>query len=484
MPMTSSFGITGYGGYVPRLRIPRSVIASAHQWMAPHLRRLAKGQRAFCSWDEDSVTMAVEAARDALGARPRDEIRAVHMVSTTFPYADLQHSPLLVHALGLDAGIQSRDSGHSQRAGASALLDALQARGDASLVVASDAPRGKPASVQELSYGAGAAAFTLGSKGVLAELIGSASHSDYFVDHFRAAGQDYDYFWEERWIRDEGYLKQAPPTIKLALESAGITPNDVKRFILASSLNGIASAVAKQCGLAPDSVVDDLDTVLGHTGAAHPLVMLAHVLETASPGDVIVVVGFGQGTDVLVLRACEAITEFKPRRGVSGALSDAVPQDAYLRFLSFSGGIDLEWGMRAEKSVKTALTEQYRSMDSLASFTAGKSPDGTVQFPQLPYSVAPGNPVPRSEFEPVPLADEPAKVLTITSDWLSYHPAPPLHVGFIQFENGARLLMETVDVGPAGVDVGTPVRMVFRVKDIDKTRGYARYFWKATPISA
>lgn len=428
--------------------------------------------------------MAVEAARDALDARPRDGLQAVHLVSTTFPYADLQHSPLLVGALALEPGIHTQDSGHSQRAGVTALLAALKAQAGESLVVASDAPRGKPASVQEIGYGAGAAAFTLGSEQVIAELIGSASHSDFFVDHFRAAGEPYDYFWEERWIRDEGYLKQVPPVVKQALASAGVEAGDVKRFILASPLKGVAPAVAKKIGLDVDSVVDALDAELGYSGAAHPLLMLAHALESTAPGDVLVVVGFGQGTDVLVLRATEALAGFRPRRGVSGAVKDAVLQDAYLRFLSYADGIDLEWGMRAEKNVKTALTEQYRSIDTLASFTAGRSPDGTVQFPQLPYSVAPGNPVPRSEFEQVPLADAPAQVLTITSDWLSYHPAPPLYVGFIQFDNGARLLMETVDVGPAGVDVGTPVRMVFRIKDIDRTRGYARYFWKATPVTA
>jgi len=78
----------------------------------------------------------------------------------------------------------------------------------------------------------------------------------------------------------------------------------------------------------------------------------------------------------------------------------------------------------------------------------------------------------------------PARVLTATADWLSYHPSPPLYVGFVQFDNGARVLMEICDVGEQGLDVGTPLRMTFRVKDVDGTRGYPRYFWKATPISA
>ncbi|MNE72420.1 hypothetical protein D3C80_1683620 [compost metagenome] len=141
--------------------------------------------------------------------------------------------------------------------------------------------------------------------------------------------------------------------------------------------------------------------------------------------------------------------------------------------------------MRAEKNVKTALTEQYRSVERLSSFAAGKCQRcNTVQFPQLPYCVNPACHAPRIEFNDVHLFDEKAQVLTYTADWLTYHPAPPLYVGFVQFDNGARLLMETVDVGAQGLDIGIALRMVFRIKDIDKTRGYARYFWKATPLSA
>jgi uncharacterized OB-fold protein len=151
--------------------------------------------------------------------------------------------------------------------------------------------------------------------------------------------------------------------------------------------------------------------------------------------------------------------------------------------LSFQGNIQLEWGMRAEKDVKTALSEQYRSLPQLGAFMAARCEKcGTVQFPQLSYCVNPRCTAPASGFSHVSLIDEPAKIFTFTADWLSYHASPPLYVGFVQFDNGARVLMEIVDVGPNGLKVGMPVRMVYRVKDHDKLRGYKRYFWKATPV--
>lgn len=484
MPTLRTYGITGFGGYVPRMRLERSAIAGAHKWMAPSLAGLAKGQRAFCSWDEDSITMGVEAARDALGERPRGELQRAYFASTTMPFADLQNASVVANALDLPSAVRTLDIGQSQRAATSGLLAALSDAAGPALFVASDRPRSKPASTQEISAGAGAAALTLGSEDVLAELRGAASQTALFVDHFRSADNRYDYYWEERWIRDEGYMKLVPPAIQAALADAGVSAADIRHFILPSSFKGMASAVAKKVGIAAEAEADALGARCGYTGATHGLLMLAHVLEKATPGEHILLVGFGQGCDALVFKVTEAITRFKPRRGVSGALSDALNTEAYLRMLSYEDAIDLEWGMRSEKPVKTALTEQYRSNDQISHFQGGRCGKcGTLQFPQLPFCVNPGCNAPSTQFEQVSLVDAKAQVMTFTADWLSYHPAPPLYVGFIQFDNGARLMMEIADVGPAGLEVGTPVNMAFRIKDIDRTRRYPRYFWKATPVS-
>lgn len=425
--------------------------------------------------------MAVEAARDALGDRPVSDVRSLSLASTRMPFANVQNSSLVSSALSLPESAATSDIGYSERAGVSGLLQALRGGVEPSLFVASDHPRAKAASVQEMVYGAGAAAFTLGSENVIARLIGSASRNNVFVDHFRAEGDDYDYYWEERWIRDEGYAKIVPGAVADALQAAGVQAKEVSHFVLASSLKGSDQAVAKKLGIPPEAMADSLDEHCGYAGAAHAPLMLALALEKAAQGQVVVVVGFGQGVDVLVLRTTDAISNFRPRRGVSGALADALSTDAYLRMLSFEDGVELEWGMRSEKNAKTALAEQYRSADQLNTFAAGKCACcGTVQFPQLQYCVK--CQAPREQFEDVPLHDESAELQTATADWLSYHPAPPLWVGFVRFDSGARVLMEVVDVGPGGVDTGARLRMVYRIKERDRQRGYHRYFWKATPL--
>ena len=475
----TDLGISRFGAYVPRLRLDRSAIAAAHEWMAPSLRGQAKGSRAFTSWDEDAITMAVEAARDALGGRA-DKVRSVRLASTNLPYADLQNAAIVARAIGAAGDVATSDAAGSQRAGTSALLQALKGN-EASLVIGSDNPFAKPVSAQEMSFGAGAAAFVVSSEDIVARLVGSASVSNVFVDHFRSADASGDYVWEERWVRDEGYAKIVPAAVNAALADAQLAIGDIAHFVMPSYLKGAADAVARTLKFA-GAIASGLEDGVGYAGAAHALLMLAATLEKAQPGERILLIGFGQGADVLVLQVTDAIASARPARGVAGSIADGVPTHDYLRMLSFYNGFDAEWGMRSEKSAKTALTEQYRSAAQIEGFNAGKcSQCGTVQFPQLQYCV---NCQASSEaFEDLPLRDEQAQVLTSTADWLSYYPAPPLWVGFVRFDSGARVLMEMVDIGKDGVDTGAKLRMVYRIKEKDRQRGYNRYFWKATPLS-
>jgi uncharacterized OB-fold protein len=84
--------------------------------------------------------------------------------------------------------------------------------------------------------------------------------------------------------------------------------------------------------------------------------------------------------------------------------------------------------------------------------------------------------------EDYPLAERPAHVVTHTTDQLTYSPDPPASYGSIEFEGGGRMMAEFADVGSTPIEVGTPMRMVFRIKATDEQRGFTKYFWKATPV--
>jgi 3-hydroxy-3-methylglutaryl CoA synthase len=482
MGATSDFGITGFGAYAPRLRIERAAIADAHRWMNPSLRSGAKGTRAFCSWDEDVITMGVEAARDCLAGRSRDDIRSLQLASTTFPYADLSNGVIVGAALGLGRDLRVVNSAGSQRAATTALIEALSAGEDATLVIASEKLTPTPAGAAEMQTGAGAGALLVGSQGLIARLLAVTSRAVHFADHFRAAGSASDYVWEERWVRDEGYAKLVPEAITATLDKAGLKPADIRHLVLPAPIRGVAGSLAKQIGIT-GRIAGDFESEIGYCGVAHGFLGLAEVLSEAAAGERILLVGFGQGVDVLLFEA----TGLKKSggRGLAGAIADKLVTTDYMRMLSFYDQIALNWGMRGEKSGKAALTEHYRASDQLDSFCGGRCVScGTLQFPVLAYCVNPACCAPSKTFAPESLADKSASLLTVTSDWLSYHPAPPLAVGFVQFDAGARLLMEIVDARPDQITEGTPLRMVYRIKERDRMRGFNRYFWKATPLAA
>src|SRR5205085_3281663 len=135
-----------------------------------------KGERAFCNWDEDPVTMAVEAARDALAGRDRGTITALRFASTTFPFLDRLHSGIVAGALSLSEDISAIDVAATQRAGTSALVEALSSDGE-TLVVASEKRGARAASPVEMTSGDGAAAILVGDGKPVATLLAKASRT-------------------------------------------------------------------------------------------------------------------------------------------------------------------------------------------------------------------------------------------------------------------------------------------------------------------
>jgi 3-hydroxy-3-methylglutaryl CoA synthase len=480
--MNGSIGITGFGAYIPRLRLDRASVVASTSWADPGLRGLGRGERAICDWDEDSVTLAVEAARDCLTGRSRSRIARVIHASTSAPFADRQSSAVVAAALGLDTGIAALDVAQSQRAGTSALLLALsstQAAGTESLVVAAEHRRCKPGSSRELLYGDGAAAVTLGHEGVVARVLGVASRTHDFVDHYRRALDGFDHDWEERWVRDEGYLKLVPPVIAEALQNAGIEASKIRYFVLPCIYSRVREAVAKEAGIAADAVRDNLSAVCGETGTAHALLMLAATLEQAAPEEIIVVVGFGQGVDVLVLQTTAELPRLPARLGVRGHLLRRTAERNYTKYQSLNQIIQMNWGTRAEVDRKTALSAAYRNRELLAMIGGRCRNCGTVQFPRSALCVAPDCGAEHSQ-DPFPLAESSGRIASVTSDWLALSKHPPQRYGMIELDPGTKLMMQITADGGVEPAVGMPVRLQFRIKEIDPMREYQSYFWKAS----
>ncbi|WP_084690995.1 OB-fold domain-containing protein [Sphingomonas sp. SRS2] len=231
------------------------------------------------------------------------------------------------------------------------------------------------------------------------------------------------------------------------------------------------------------TVRDTLSANIGHAGAAHPLVMLADALEAAAPGDRILLLGFGQGADVLLFEATDAIAGHRRPVGVSGWAARGQAEANYMKYLAFNGHLQMETGMRAEFDQKQPMTALYRNRRTVFGLVGGRcTRTGTIQFPRSEISVSVNDAAVGTQ-EDYPLADIPARIMTYTADSLGYTPDPPGCYGMVEFEGGGRMACEFTDVEPEAIEVGMEMRMMFRIKAVDERRQFTRYFWKAVPAA-
>lgn len=478
-----SLGIVSFGVHIPRLRLLRSAIAAAHKWASPSPKGPTRGARAYCAFDEDCITMAVAAARHALGPRlAAGAVRELVLASTSLPFADRQNAVVVAEALGLDEQLHSADLAGSQRAGTGALIQALR-NPQPTLVVASDRAAAKPGSPLEYSAGDAAAAIGLGHEGVLARCLGVRSAAVDFVDHYRGAQARFDYALEERWVREEGYLKIVPPTVKALLGEAGVDAASIDRFVLGAPQEAAAKAIAKKCGIREEAVHPGQQEQFGYSGCAYALAMLADALQVAEPGERILLVGFGQGCDALLFEATGEVHAARELHGVAQALAAGRTDDNYMRYLAASRLVEMDWGMRVERDMRTAQSAHYRQRRAITGLVGGRcSACDALQFPRTQVCVNPDCNRHGTQ-QPESLAGRTGHIKSFTEDWLALSFSPPLMYGNVSFGDRAVMVVEFTNFDPGQIAIGVPVRMEFRIKDFDPVRGFHRYFWKAAPAT-
>ncbi len=475
-----SRGISAIGSYIPATRIERADIFQAHAWALPGLRGKSRGRRSVANWDQDVVTMAVEAARVATAGAERDKISQIAIASTSQPFRDRSAATIAASALNLPPSVFATDSASSRRAGTSALLQSLLGGQQGQhLVAAADKRIVQAGSWAEISWGDGAAAVITDDQDPAAVLLGWHSRHDDCVDFYWADGH-MPYQGEERWIKDTALQAQVIPTVEQALANAKLSAGDIDWAVLCEPVPGSEKQLLRSLQLRnAQAVTERLLAEVGDLGTALPLAGLCMALENAAAGDHILVTGFGNGCDALV---------FKVNRPIDNAERSLAAQMAtrrcigYTTFATNRKLIDLDYGPRAERVEKTSLSVHERLRRDVTAFIGGKlGPDKAVQFPKT--AIASDQSFSSdSGYIDVCLAELTATIVSVTTDHLIYTPTPPFYFGLVEFDNGARLPMEFVNPPTAGFQVGDRVRMEFRIKSIDRERGYRHYFWKATSV--
>ncbi|HZE66745.1 MAG TPA: OB-fold domain-containing protein [Sporichthyaceae bacterium] len=445
-----TLGIVGYGGYLPVHRLAMADVAATLGSGS------ARGSRVVASYDEDSTTMAVAAARGALAGRRTE---ALWFATTNPAYAEKTNATAIHAALGQGALGFAVDMAGSPRSGAGALRAAGAAGG---LAVLGDVRVGLPGSADERDGADGAAAFLFGPAAeALAVPIAHSSTSGEFLDRWRAPGEPAARSWEERFAV-EMYDPLINEAVAAALAEAGLSAVD--HVVVSGPHTRAVSAAATRHGAA--EVLP-----LGHAGAADLGLRLADVLDRATPGQTVLTVSAVDGADVTVWRTTERVGS--TRAGVRAQLEAgrAIP---YATYLTWRGLLDRE-GPRRPEPERPAGPPAARNTDWKFAFVGSRC--DKCGFVHLPPARVCASCRTVGQMTATSLADAVGTVVTYTVDRLAFSPSPPTINAVVDFDGGGRSLLELADARPDEVAIGRRVRLTFR--RMYTAGGVHNYFWKA-----
>jgi hydroxymethylglutaryl-CoA synthase len=461
-------GISRVGTYLPRRRLDRALVATA--WGGR-----ARGTRTMAAIDEDALTMAIEALRACTGDEPAG-VDAVFFASTSAPYLEKQIASVVATVVDLPRAVRVADFGGSTRAGLTALraaLDAVAAGSAAHAVaVAADARVAEPDSPLELQLGDGAAAVEVAGAGVIAELVAAASVAEEFTHFYRTDAQRYVQVSDARFGAQYGHAAYVPEAVGAALRQAELPPAKVARLAVAAPDARAAAAVAKAVGVAGDGVlVPGLWDDAGVLGTPDPFVLLHRALESAAPGEFVVVAAYGEGADAVVLRATDALAAARPAP-LADALADAIPVPSYARYLRARAILphDVEGEPFSTYMEWKELTQDARLYGSRCTAC------GLVQYPQ--NRVCHGCQA-AEQMQEHKLAKQ-GVVFTYTIDNLFSQAAEhPMPMVIADLDGGGRVYLQGTDAAEGEIDVGTRVRLTYR--RLHEANGNRNYFWKVRP---
>jgi 3-hydroxy-3-methylglutaryl CoA synthase len=481
-------GITSYGAYIPLHRLDRAELFRA--WGGT-LGMSVPGEKAVASFDEDSVTMAVEAVIDCINGIDSKAIDGLFFASTTHPYNEKQSSAIVSAVIDMDRKARIVDFGGSLRTGAIAINSALDAINAGSakniMVTASDTRLGAPAGFMEQGFGDGAAAFLLGKENVIAAIEDNDSISDEFSGIWRADTDTFVRAWEDRMVNMEGYSVMLSEVMKGVMNKCGLKPGDFAKAVYCAPIDVRQHArLGRTLGFDPEQVQDPMFLTMGNTGAAFAMMLLVAALEEAKPGDRILYASYGNGADAFVLQVTEAIEKARDRRGMKKHLESKRMLTNYERYLRWRGLVPLEASQRADRG-PTSISALYRARKgTLALYGVKCRKCGTPQYGSPMMSGGRGVSKvcvicqAKDEFDDYKFADKKGVVFNFSHDHIVASPDPPTTQAIIDFEGGGRGMFDMTDREPDNVEVGMPVEMTFRKLFFD--RGIHNYYWKARPI--
>lgn len=458
-------GIVDIEAYIPNYRLPGSVVSTV--W-----GKKAKGERAVANYDEDSITMAVGALLN-LDEKLVKELDGLYFASSTFPYAEKTNTAVVATAVDLKRNARIADFGNSLRSGLAALgaaFDAVESGSAGTFgVAAADVRKALPGSNEEIAFGDAGAALIVGKNNLIAELKGRYSCYEDFFDSWRFHNEDYVFTGDARFSQVYGYEALTDRAVKGLMEQSGITLQQVSKVVFYAPDDKTYAGITKKLGLSQEQTAECLLNQIGNSGNSMPLIHLANVLANSCAGDLVVMVGYGDGAEAYLFQVTDNIS--KKAFSLQKQISTKRLLENYGRFLAFREMVAGEKIVPFSSEIQTWREKDF----NLRLHAPICNKCGAVQIP--PRRIC-WNCDSMDDFHEIPLKRS-AKVITFTKDTLVPTPDPPVIMVVADLDSGGRFYTQLTDCDPKTVQIGTPVELTFR--KYHEGAHFYNYFWKFRP---
>ncbi|VVB87392.1 Uncharacterised protein [uncultured archaeon] len=335
-------GIVSYGAYIPCYRIKVEEIAKVWGANASSIiDGLMVYEKSVPDMDEDTITIAVEAARNAInraGINP-EKIEAVYTGSESHPYAVKPTSTVVAEAIGATPNLTAADFEFACKAGTAAVQACIGMADsgiiDLGLAIGSDVSQGAPGDALEYTAAAGGVAYIIGKENLAAKIEATYSFTTDTPDFWRREGMPYPEHGG-RFTGEPGYFKHVTSAASGLMEKLGTKPSDYNYAVFHQPNGKFPTRVAKMLGFSGEQIKPGLVVPrLGNTYSGSCMMGLAATLDIAKPGERIFMTAFGSGagSDAFSISVTDRIDEI---RNGAPSVEELLANPIYINYATYA----------------------------------------------------------------------------------------------------------------------------------------------------
>lgn len=334
-------GIVGYGVYIPRFRIMVEEIARIWGESPDNIKKgLLVEEKSVPDVDEDTITISVEAGRNALlraGIDPQ-LVGAIYIGSESHPYAVKPSGTVVAEVLNLSSRLMTADLEFACKAGTAGMQCCYShvkaGMIDYGIAIGADCAQSRPGDALEYTAAAGAAAFVIG-KDPLALLDGTLSYATDTSDFWRRDRQDYPRHGA-RFTGKPAYFKHVISATEGLMERMDLKPSDLNYAVFHMPNGKFPIRAAKILGFSMGQIEQGLVVKrIGNCYSGSSPLGLCNILDIAKPGERILLTSYGSGagSDSFVFTVTDRILE---RRDKAPKTEDYIKKKEYIDYGTYA----------------------------------------------------------------------------------------------------------------------------------------------------